>query len=66
MGQGIEVTPLQMVMAMSAIANQGVLMRPMIVDRLVDADGRVVVKYNPQPVRHVAAPGNHDTNGRPP
>ncbi len=55
MGQGIEVTPLQMVMAMSAIANRGLLMRPMIVDRLVDPDGRVV-KYNPQPVRQVARP----------
>ena len=56
MGQGIEVTPLQMAMAMCAIANQGLLMRPMIVDRLVDPDGRVVVKYNPQPVRQVAGP----------
>ena len=56
MGQGIEVTPLQMAMAMSAIANRGLLMRPMIVDRLEDPDGRVVVKYNPQPVREVAGP----------
>ncbi len=55
MGQGIEVTPLQMVMAMSAIANRGLLMRPMIVDRLVDPDGHIV-KYNPQPVRQVARP----------
>jgi cell division protein FtsI/penicillin-binding protein 2 len=54
MGQGISVTPLQMVMAMCAIANRGVLMQPMIVDRLADPDGRVVVKYNPQPVRQVA------------
>lgn len=56
MGQGIEVTPLQMTMAISAIANRGLLMRPMIVDRLEDPDGRVVVKYNPQPVREVAGP----------
>jgi len=56
MGQGIAVTPLQMVMAMSAIANGGVLMQPMIVDRLVEPDGRVVVKYNPQRVREVARP----------
>jgi len=56
MGQGIEVTPLQMVMALCAIANKGLLMQPMIVDRLVDPDGRVVVKYNPQPVRQVAGP----------
>ena len=32
MGQGIAVTPLQMAMAMSAIANHGLLMRPMLVD----------------------------------
>jgi len=56
MGQGIEVTPLQMVMALCAIANKGLLMQPMIVDRLVDPDGKVVVKYNPQPVRQVASP----------
>ena len=55
MGQGIAVTPLQMAMAVSAIANQGLLMRPMIVDRLVDADGRVVFKDKPQPVRQVAS-----------
>lgn len=53
MGQGISVSPLQMVMAMSAIANHGVLMRPMIVDRLVDQDGQVVVQYKPQVVRRV-------------
>ena len=54
MGQGISVTPLQMVMAVCAIANKGLLMQPMIVDRLVDPGGRVVVRYNPQPVRQVA------------
>jgi len=54
MGQGVTVTPLQMVMAMSAIANHGLLMRPMLVDRLEDTSGKVAVKYNPQPVRQVA------------
>jgi cell division protein FtsI/penicillin-binding protein 2 len=54
MGQGIAVTPLQMAMAVSTIANRGLLMRPMIVDHLSDADGKVVVKYSPQPVRQVA------------
>jgi cell division protein FtsI/penicillin-binding protein 2 len=56
MGQGIAVTPLQMAMAMSAIANNGLLMRPMLVDRLEDSEGRVVVKYKPQAVRQVADP----------
>lgn len=53
MGHGVAVTPLQMVMAMSAIANNGKLMRPMLVDRLEDDEGRVVVRYQPQPVRQV-------------
>src|SRR5204863_7098342 len=34
MGQAISVTPLQMMMAMCAIANDGKLMRPMLVSRL--------------------------------
>ncbi|MGZ4962786.1 MAG: peptidoglycan D,D-transpeptidase FtsI family protein [Limisphaerales bacterium] len=54
MGQGIAVTPLQTVMAMSAIANHGVLMRPMLVDRLENSEGKIVAKYQPQPVRSVA------------
>jgi cell division protein FtsI/penicillin-binding protein 2 len=53
MGHGVAVTPLQMVMAMSAIANNGKLMRPMLVDRLEDDEGRVVVRYQPQPIRQV-------------
>jgi cell division protein FtsI/penicillin-binding protein 2 len=56
MGQGVAVTPLQMVMAMSAIANHGLLMRPMLVSRLEDSDGKVVARYQPQPVRRVAGP----------
>ncbi len=53
MGQGIAVTSLQMTMAVCAIANKGVLMRPMLVDRLEDRDHRVVAKYPPQRVRSV-------------
>jgi cell division protein FtsI/penicillin-binding protein 2 len=53
MGHGVAVTRLQMTMAMCAIANRGVLMRPMLVDRLEDRDGLVVAKYSPQRVRQV-------------
>lgn len=56
MGQGIAVTRLQMVMAMSAIANQGCLMRPMLVERLEDQDGNIVARYSPQIVRQVISP----------
>jgi cell division protein FtsI/penicillin-binding protein 2 len=55
MGHGLAVTRLQMVMAMSAMANQGWLMRPMLVNRLVDREGQVVVQYQPQRVRQVVS-----------
>jgi cell division protein FtsI (penicillin-binding protein 3) len=56
MGHGVAVTRLQMLMAMAAIANNGVLMRPMIVKRLEDRDGTVVENYEPQSVRRVISP----------
>ncbi len=61
MGHEIGVTCLQMVMAMSAVANKGVLMQPMLVDRLVEADGTVAVKYYPQEVRRIISEeADHD------
>ena len=55
MGQGVAVTRLQMAMAMAALANDGWLMRPMLVSRLEDRDGHVVQKYEPQRVRQVVS-----------
>jgi len=55
MGQGVAVTRLQMAMAMSAIANGGVLMRPKLVDRLTDSEGNVVAQYPPVRVRQVVS-----------
>ena len=57
MGQGVAVTRLQMAMAISAIANGGMLMRPMLVKRLQDRDGKVVQQYDPQTVRRVISEG---------
>ena len=56
MGHEIDCTPLQMVMAMSAIANGGLLMKPMLVDRFTDEEGKVVSRFQPQPVRQVISP----------
>jgi cell division protein FtsI (penicillin-binding protein 3) len=53
MGHEVATTPLQMVMAMSAVANGGRLMRPMLVDRLTDQDGQVVFQNYPYQVRQV-------------
>jgi cell division protein FtsI/penicillin-binding protein 2 len=52
-GQGIAITPLQLTLAMSAIANGGVLMQPMLVDRVEDDQGQTIVQYSPQQVRRV-------------
>jgi len=50
-GQGLAVTPLQMVCAVAAVANDGVMMRPHVVDRIVD--GHSVTPVEPQAVRRV-------------
>jgi cell division protein FtsI/penicillin-binding protein 2 len=53
MGHGLSVTRLQMTMAVAAIANGGVLMRPMLVSRMEDNDHNVVSSYSPMPLRRV-------------
>ena len=54
MGHGVAVTRLQMIMAMGALANNGWLMRPMIVSQLLDHNnGTIVQKYAPQRVHQV-------------
>ncbi|OHB20999.1 MAG: hypothetical protein A2913_01450 [Parcubacteria group bacterium RIFCSPLOWO2_01_FULL_40_65] len=42
-GQGISVTPLQLINAYSAIANGGKLMRPYMVEKIIKADGESVI-----------------------
>ena len=56
MGHEVAVTPMQMVMMLSAVANGGKLMQPMLVDSLRDESGRVVVKYHPETIRQVVSP----------
>jgi len=48
-GQGIDsITPLQMTMIDNAIANNGVLMRPSLVLKIVDPSGAIVMSSSPQ------------------
>ncbi|MEK7498357.1 MAG: penicillin-binding transpeptidase domain-containing protein, partial [Patescibacteria group bacterium] len=42
-GQGIAVTPLQLITSMSAIANKGILMKPYVVDRIEHEDGTIEI-----------------------
>jgi len=54
-GQGISVTAIQLVSALSAIANDGVLMQPHIVKRFVDVNGQTVREFSPTVVRRVVS-----------
>jgi len=51
-GQGIAVTPLQMVRAVSAIANGGNLMEPKVVKAIVDASGKMT-EIAPKKIRQI-------------
>jgi len=52
-GQGISATPLQQLMAVSAIANGGNLMKPYLVEKICNIDGEMVYKRKPEIVRQV-------------
>lgn len=52
-GQSITVTPLQMVAAVSAVANGGTLMKPHIVKQVVNSDMGIVENVEPETVRQV-------------
>lgn len=54
-GQGLTVTPLQMVTAVSAIANGGTLYTPFVVGR-IERHGDLVQDHRPQAVRKVIRP----------
>ncbi|MDN7244273.1 penicillin-binding transpeptidase domain-containing protein [Planococcus shenhongbingii] len=48
-GQGSTVTPIQMIQAASAIANEGVMMKPYVIDQIKNPDsGKVSVKSKPE------------------
>lgn len=52
-GQGFNVTPLQLAVALGAIANGGKLVMPQIVERIETADGEVTKRFKTRTVRRV-------------
>nr|WP_303740618.1 stage V sporulation protein D [Lutispora saccharofermentans] len=52
-GQGITVTPIQLITAVSAVINDGYLMEPRIAKKLVDKDGNTIHDFQPREVRQV-------------
>lgn len=55
MGHAVSVTAMQIHQAMSAVANDGILMKPQFIERVFDQRGKTVVPFNPKPVRRVVS-----------
>jgi stage V sporulation protein D (sporulation-specific penicillin-binding protein) len=54
-GQSISVTPIQLITAISAIANDGQLMQPRVVKQYVDNQGNITQNIDPKMVRQVVS-----------
>lgn len=54
-GQGIAVTPIQLITAVSALGNEGKLMQPRIVKELKDEDGNVIQRFPNKVVRQIVS-----------
>lgn len=59
-GQGIAITPIQMISAVNACGNGGYLMQPRIVDKIIDKNGKTVKKYKDILVRQVISKETSD------
>ena len=54
-GQGISVTPMQMLNAINVIAAKGVLLQPYITRQIIDKDGSLIEQSSPKPIRRVVS-----------
>lgn len=59
-GHGIAVTPIQLVTAISAIANGGDLLKPRIVKEVLNTDGDIVESFEPELIRKVISKNTSD------
>lgn len=55
-GQTFNITPLQLITAVSCVSNGGKLMKPYIVSKIMDSNGNVVKANDPTVVRQVLSP----------
>jgi len=54
-GQGISVTPLQLLTAVCCLGNEGKLMQPRLVKALTDSDGNIVAEFGVNAVRQAVS-----------
>lgn len=60
-GQSVAVTPIQMIMAANAAINGGKLMKPRLVEAIVDRDGNVLERFAPKVVSTPIRPETSET-----
>lgn len=54
-GQGVTASPIQMITAISAFGNEGVMMKPRIVKEIVDKDGNIIERFEPEVVKRTVS-----------
>ena len=52
-GQGVSVSAIQLISGISAIANDGVLMKPMLIKKIISSNGEELKVYHPEKIRQV-------------
>lgn len=60
-GQTFQITPMQLITAVGAIANGGTYMKPYILDRVVDRDGNIVAQGQPEAVNQIVSESTCET-----
>ena len=59
-GQGITVTPIQMLQALTAVANDGIMLKPYLVSSIVSSDGKVLSENTKTEIGRVASKNTTD------
>jgi len=52
-GQGIMITPIQMIQALTTLSNNGVMLKPYIVNKVTDSNGKVILKGEREEIKEV-------------
>ncbi len=60
-GHGITVTPIQLITAISAVANDGQLLRPRIVKKIANSRGEVIKENQPEKIKQVISANTSQT-----
>ena len=60
-GQRFTITPIQLITAYTAVANNGKLMKPRLIKEITDNKGNVVEKFDPKVIRNVISEKTSET-----